>query len=69
MVRIGIKDNICIKNQKVTIPSKILKGFKSLYNSYRCREINQRRCTLFIGTLNCDEFMGNKKMKILFMDQ
>ena len=26
---IGIKDNICIKNQKVTASSKILTGFKS----------------------------------------
>jgi len=56
---IGIKDNICIKNHRVTASSKILKGFKSLYNATVVeRLINED--AIIIGTLNCDEFaMGS----------
>jgi aspartyl-tRNA(Asn)/glutamyl-tRNA(Gln) amidotransferase subunit A len=30
---IGVKDNICIKNHKLTASSKILDGFESLFNA------------------------------------
>ena len=55
---IGIKDNICIKNHKVTASSKILKGFKSLYNSTVVERLIKEDA-IIIGSLNCDEFMGS----------
>ena len=56
---IGIKDNICIKNQKVTASSKILKGFKSLYNATVVERLIKEDA-IIIGSLNCDEFaMGS----------
>ena len=56
---IGIKDNICIKNHKVTASSKILKGFKSLYNATVVERLIKEDA-IIIGTLNCDEFaMGS----------
>lgn len=56
---IGIKDNICIKNHKVTASSKILKGFKSLYNATVVEKLINEDA-IIIGSLNCDEFaMGS----------
>ena len=56
---IGIKDNICIKNHRVTASSKILKGFKSLYNATVVERLIKEDA-IIIGTLNCDEFaMGS----------
>ena len=56
---IGIKDNICIKNQKVSASSKILSGFKSLYNATVIERLLKEDAIL-IGNLNCDEFaMGS----------
>ena len=56
---IGIKDNICIKNKKVSASSKILSGFKSLYNATVIERLLQEDAIL-IGNLNCDEFaMGS----------
>ena len=56
---IGIKDNICYKDHKVSASSKILKGFESLYNSTVVERLLQEDATI-IGRLNCDEFaMGS----------
>ena len=56
---IGIKDNICIKNHKVTASSKILTGFKSLYNATVVEKLIKEDA-IIIGSLNCDEFaMGS----------
>lgn len=56
---IGIKDNICIKDHKVTASSKILEGFESLYNATVVEKILSEDA-IIIGRLNCDEFaMGS----------
>ena len=56
---IGIKDNICYKNHKVSAASKILNGFVSLYNSTVVERLLDEDA-IIIGRLNCDEFaMGS----------
>lgn len=56
---IGIKDNICYKDHKVTASSKILKNFVSLYNSTVVERLLNEDA-IIIGRLNCDEFaMGS----------
>ena len=56
---IGIKDNICYRNHKVSAASKILDGFESLFSA----TVVERLLTedaIIIGRLNCDEFaMGS----------
>lgn len=56
---IGIKDNICYKNHKISASSKILSGYVSPYSS----TVVERLLTedaIIIGRLNCDEFaMGS----------
>ena len=64
---IGIKDNICIKNHRV-VSSKILKGFKSLYNATVVERLIKEDA-IIIGSLNCDEFNMGVQVKTLFMDQ
>jgi aspartyl-tRNA(Asn)/glutamyl-tRNA(Gln) amidotransferase subunit A len=56
---IGIKDNICYKNHKISASSKILKGFESIYNSTVVEKL-EKEDAIIIGRLNCDEFgMGS----------
>ena len=56
---VGIKDNICFKNHKISASSKILKGFKSLYSATVVERLIQEDA-IIIGRLNCDEFaMGS----------
>jgi len=56
---IGIKDNICYKDHKVSAASKILDGFESIYNSTVVTRL-LREDAIIIGRLNCDEFaMGS----------
>ena len=56
---IGIKDNICYKNHKVSASSKILEGFESIYNSTVVERL-EKEDAIIIGRLNCDEFaMGS----------
>ncbi len=63
---IGIKDNICYKNHHVSASSKILKGFKSLYNSTVVERLLAEDA-IIIGRLNCDEFaMGSSNEKSAF---
>ena len=56
---IGIKDNICLKNQKVTAASKILDGFTSVFTATAVQRLIDQDA-IIIGRLNCDEFaMGS----------
>ncbi len=58
-VVIAIKDVICYKDHPVTAASKILHGFKSLYNSTAVQRLVDEDA-IIIGSCNCDEFaMGS----------
>ena len=58
-VIIGLKDNICYKNHKVSASSKILEGFESLYSATVVERLLAEDA-IIIGRLNCDEFaMGS----------
>ncbi len=52
---IGIKDNICYKNHRVTASSKMLEGFVSPYNATVVERL-LKEDAIIIGRLNCDEF-------------
>ncbi|MBU6323845.1 MAG: Asp-tRNA(Asn)/Glu-tRNA(Gln) amidotransferase subunit GatA [Bacteroidetes bacterium] len=52
---IALKDVICHKDHEVSASSKILKGFKSLYNA-TVTERMLREGAIIIGRTNCDEF-------------
>lgn len=55
----GLKDNICYKDHKVSASSKILEGFTSLYSATVVERLGAAD-VIFIGRLNCDEFaMGS----------
>ena len=56
---IGVKDNICIAEHKVSASSKILNGFQSLYSATVIDKLLEEDA-IIIGRLNCDEFaMGS----------
>ncbi len=56
---IGIKDNICYKNHKVSASSKILEGFESLFSATVVERLLAEDA-IIIGRTNCDEFaMGS----------
>jgi len=58
-VVIGIKDNICYKNHRVSAASKILEGFESIYTATALQRLIDEDA-IIIGRLNCDEFaMGS----------
>ncbi len=58
-VVIGLKDNICFENHKVSASSKILEGFESLYSATVVERLLAEDAVI-IGRLNCDEFaMGS----------
>ncbi|MCC6690531.1 MAG: Asp-tRNA(Asn)/Glu-tRNA(Gln) amidotransferase subunit GatA [Bacteroidia bacterium] len=63
---IGLKDNLCYKNHKVSAASKILEGFTSLYSATVVeRLINED--AIIIGRCNCDEFaMGSSNENSAF---
>ena len=52
---IGIKDNICYKDHKVTASSKMLEGFVSPYSATVVERLLGEDAVI-IGRLNCDEF-------------
>ncbi|PCH66138.1 MAG: Asp-tRNA(Asn)/Glu-tRNA(Gln) amidotransferase GatCAB subunit A [Bacteroidetes bacterium] len=56
---IGIKDNLCYKDHKISASSKILEGFVSLYDATVVERLKAEDA-IIIGRLNCDEFaMGS----------
>lgn len=58
-VIVGIKDNICYKDHKVSASSKILTNFESIYTATVLQRIIDEDA-IIIGRLNCDEFaMGS----------
>lgn len=52
---IGIKDNICYANHKLSAASKILENFESLFSSTAVERLLEEDA-IIIGRLNCDEF-------------
>lgn len=63
---IGIKDNICIKNHKVSAASRILEGFESLFSATAVERLLAEDA-IIIGRLNCDEFaMGSSNENSAF---
>src|SRR5690606_12146574 len=65
-VIVGLKDNICYKNHKVSASSKILDGFESLYSATVVERLLAEDA-IIIGRLNCDEFaMGSSNENSAF---
>jgi aspartyl-tRNA(Asn)/glutamyl-tRNA(Gln) amidotransferase subunit A len=65
-VIVGIKDNICFKDHKVSASSKILAGFESIYTSTVLQRLIDQDA-IIIGRLNCDEFaMGSSNENSAF---
>jgi aspartyl-tRNA(Asn)/glutamyl-tRNA(Gln) amidotransferase subunit A len=65
-VIIGIKDNICYRNHKVSASSKILENFESLFSATVVERLLAEDA-IIIGRLNCDEFaMGSSNENSAF---
>ncbi|MEZ4979123.1 MAG: Asp-tRNA(Asn)/Glu-tRNA(Gln) amidotransferase subunit GatA [Chitinophagales bacterium] len=63
---IGIKDNICYANHKLSAASKILENFESLFSSTAVERLLAEDA-IIIGRLNCDEFaMGGSNENSAF---
>ena len=63
---IGIKDNLCYKDHKVSASSKILENFESLYTATAVERLLNEDA-IIIGRLNCDEFaMGSSNENSAF---
>ncbi len=63
---IGIKDNLCYANHKVSASSKILENFESLYTATAVQRLIDEDA-IIIGRLNCDEFaMGSSNENSAF---
>lgn len=63
---IGLKDNLCYKDHKVSASSKILEGFSSLYNATVVERL-LKEDAIIIGRCNCDEFaMGSSNENSAF---
>lgn len=63
---IGLKDNICYKDHKVTAASKMLEGFESIYSATVVERLLAEDA-IIIGRLNCDEFsMGASSEKSIY---
>ena len=63
---VGIKDNLCYKNHKVSAASKILEGFEALFTGTAVDRLIQEDA-IIIGRLNCDEFaMGSSNENSAF---
>lgn len=52
---LGLKDNLCYKNHKVSASSKILEGFESQFTATAVQRLIDQGA-MIIGRLNCDEF-------------
>jgi aspartyl-tRNA(Asn)/glutamyl-tRNA(Gln) amidotransferase subunit A len=63
---IGIKDNICYKDHKVSASSKILNNFESLFSATVVQRLLDEDA-IIIGRLNCDEFaMGSANENTIY---
>lgn len=63
---IGIKDNLCYKDHKVSASSKILENFESLFTGTAVQRLIDEDA-IIIGRLNCDEFaMGSSNENSAF---
>ena len=63
---IGLKDNLCYKDHSVSVSSKILTNFKSLFSGTAVERLLEQDA-IIIGRLNCDEFaMGSSNEKSAF---
>jgi aspartyl-tRNA(Asn)/glutamyl-tRNA(Gln) amidotransferase subunit A len=63
---VGIKDNLCYKDHKVSAASKILNGFESLFTATSVQRILDEDA-IIIGRLNCDEFaMGSANQNTIY---
>jgi len=63
---IGIKDNLCYKNHKVSASSKVLDGFESLFSATVIDRLIAEDA-IIIGRLNCDEFaMGSANENTIY---
>tara|TARA_B100001250_G_scaffold66268_1_gene52713 strand:+ start:9071 stop:10489 length:1419 start_codon:yes stop_codon:yes gene_type:complete len=63
---LGIKDNICYKNHKVSAASKILNNFESLFTATSVQRLLDEDA-IIIGRLNCDEFaMGSANENTIY---
>tara|TARA_R110002050_G_scaffold290260_1_gene443805 strand:- start:137502 stop:138923 length:1422 start_codon:yes stop_codon:yes gene_type:complete len=60
---IGLKDNLCYKDHQVSVSSKILSNFTSLFSGTAVERLLAEDA-IIIGRLNCDEFaMGSSNEK------
>jgi len=65
-VFLGLKDNICYENHKLTASSKMLEGFKSLFSATAVKKI-LKEDAIILGRLNCDEFaMGSSNENSIY---
>ena len=63
---VGIKDNLCYKNHKVSAASNILGDFESLFTATSLQRILDEDA-IIIGRLNCDEFaMGSANENTIY---
>ena len=63
---VGIKDNLCLKDHKVSASSKILEGFVSLFTATAVERLLNEDA-IVIGRCNCDEFaMGSSNENSAF---
>ncbi len=63
---VGIKDNICYKDHKVSAASKILSNFDSLFTATSLQRLIDEDA-IIIGRLNCDEFaMGSANENTIY---
>ena len=63
---VGIKDNICYKNNHSSAASKMLKTFKSSYSATVVDRLIQEDA-IILGRLNCDEFaMGSSNENSIY---
>ena len=63
---VGIKDNICYKNHKITASSKALSNFESLFTATSLQRMLDEDA-IIIGRLNCDEFaMGSANENTIY---
>lgn len=63
---VGIKDNLCYENHKVSAASRILGNFESLFTGTAVQRLLDEDAVI-IGRLNCDEFaMGSSNENSAF---